>query len=946
MVAQSHIQYSFNSGEWAPALNARVDLAKYKSGAALLQNYFVDYRGGASSRAGTKYILQARTSSKAVRLIPFQASVSVGYILEFGDLYIRFYNNGAPILEAATTISGATQASPGVIHDVAHGYSPGDWVFILAVVGMTQLNGNYYIINTVPDADHYTLKDLFGSVVNTVAFGAYVSGGTAQRVYTLPSPYLAADLALIKFAQNVDKLILCNTSYAPQVLTLIASNNWTLNAITFGTTVGTPSGLVAATTLSSGTVNYSYLVTAVDANGQESGVSTPVALNSKTDLRTVAGTNRITWNAVSGASSYNVYKAELSYINIVAAGAQYGFIGNVTGVTFDDSNIAPDFSQTPPIAQNPFVGSPVDHLTITTPGNYTTVPSITIAAPASGATATASAVLQVTGTPGGAASGGSNWAVGDLSFYSNGVVLVAATVDAGFNVTSWRPIGFPGTSGGSISSGSTPVGSQIGSGPNGGGGFSNATFVWGVGIITMINHGSGYTAAPAVTFSSGAAAATAVLGAASAGNPAVPGFFQQRLVLAGQTTAPQSFFMSQPGSYYNFDTTDPAQADDGIYGALVSGQLNTIKSMISQPNGLILLSDKASWLVNGGGSGTAIDATNPVANAQSFSGASDVPPIVSNYDILFVQAKNSIVRDNSFNFYANVFTGTDISVISSHLFYGFQVLEWAWAEEPFKIVWGIRNDGTLLSLTFLKEQEFIGWAHSVTQGLFKSVATITESTASAGIVDAIYLVVERTINGQTLQYIERMAERIFPNGATDAWCVDAGIQYSGAPATTFTGAQQLAGATVTGLADGVVIPPFAMPTNGTFVLANAASKVTVGLAFTPALQTLALDLGEPTIQGKPKKIVGVTVRVEDTLGLTIGSDASHQVVMKDLVVGNVSTTLTGQSSQMILGLVTGDAYTKLDPTYTIPGQYYINQPNPLPCSILGVIPQIIVGDTK
>ena len=79
------IQSSFNSGEWSPKLFSRVDIAKYRSGAALLQNFFVDYRGGASTRPGTKYVLQCFKSATAVRLIPFQASFSVGYVLEFGD---------------------------------------------------------------------------------------------------------------------------------------------------------------------------------------------------------------------------------------------------------------------------------------------------------------------------------------------------------------------------------------------------------------------------------------------------------------------------------------------------------------------------------------------------------------------------------------------------------------------------------------------------------------------------------------------------------------------------------------------------------------------------------------------------------------------------------------------------------------------------------------------
>src|SRR5262245_39956871 len=99
-MAQPVIQHSFNAGELAPQLGARTDLAKYRSTAALLRNFFVDYRGGASTRMGTKYVIQAYKSSTPVRTIPFQASFSVNYVLEFGDFYIRFHFNGAPILES------------------------------------------------------------------------------------------------------------------------------------------------------------------------------------------------------------------------------------------------------------------------------------------------------------------------------------------------------------------------------------------------------------------------------------------------------------------------------------------------------------------------------------------------------------------------------------------------------------------------------------------------------------------------------------------------------------------------------------------------------------------------------------------------------------------------------------------------------------------------------
>ena len=474
------------------------------------------------------------------------------------------------------------------------------------------------------------------------------------------------------------------------------------------------------------------------------------------------------------------------------------------------------------------------------------------------------------------------------------------------------------------------------------GGGTAATFdlTWAVFDIDITESGTEYVSAPSITFSAGTAAATATLGPTADGNPSVPAFFQQRFVLAATALAPQTVYMSQPGSYFNFDISIPTQDDNAITAAIVSGQLNNIKALIPQPGGLIVLTDGASFLINGGSLGAPVTPSAITANAQSFLGCNDMPPIVVNYDILYVQSKGSSVRDASYNFYANVFTGSDISILSSHLFFGFKLNEWAWAEEPYKIVWAIRNDGTMLSLTFIKEQDFIGWSHHDTAGLFKSVCTVVEA-ATVGFQNFIYLAVQRTVNAQTVQYIELMPERATTGLVKDYWTVDCGLQYVGAPQTTFMGAQHLAGLTCTGLADGVIIPPFVMPASGTFTLGTAASKVTVGLAFLPQLQTLYLDTGNPTIQSKMKKIPATTIRVTETLGLRIGTDFGDLVPMKDLVRGNVGS----MTNALVTDLVTGDARTFLDPKWQEQGVFCIDQPYPYPASILGVVPQLTVGDT-
>lgn len=924
-------QASFNSGEWTPNLYARVDLAKYKAGAALLENFFVDYRGGASTRVGTEYINQAYKSATPVRLIPFQASFTTGYVLEFGDGYIRFFYRGSPIIETGVAITAATKANPCVLTIPGHTYSVGEWIYVEDVVGMTQLNQKYYIVLVVA-GNNVTLAGLNGVGVDSLAYNTYVSGGTASRVYTINSPYTSSDdLRLVKYAQSVNQMVICHPNYSPYVLTLVSATNWTLVPISIGATISAPTAPVATITTAAAPgalfANYSYGVTSIGTTGQESSMS-PVAAVVGYDIRQVAGTVKVTWSAVTGATAYNVYKSMVSYFGVVPIGIQYGFIGTCKDVNFIDSNIAADFTQTPPISKNPFIGSGIDHVDVTSAGTYTTVPTVSFGgSPTISATAIAILTIQGAITT---SSGGAGYAVGDNVNFGSSIVLQVASVTAGA-VTGWTVI-----SAGYIISGSTPANpiSQVTT--TGGGTGAQITVTWGVGQVIVTGSGAGFGSVPSVIFSSGAATATAVLGSTSNGVPTVPGFVQQRLFLGGLLGAPQTFYLSRPGSYFNFDISQPTRADDSISATLVSGTLNNIKSVVPSNSGMLVLTDKASWVVNGGTAGAALTPSSINANPQSFVGASDVPPIVANYDVLYVQSKGSAVRDLAFNIYFNTFTGTDISTIASHLFYGHTVDEWCWAEQPFYNVNAIRNDGYMLMLTFLKEQEFVGWSHYVTQGDFKSVASVTEPTDTAGTVDAVYTVAERVINGSIVKYIERFAERAFPNGVQDAWCVDAALQYVGSPATNFSGAEHLAGMTVTGLADGTVITPFTMPTNGNFTLTTPASKVTIGLRYTCKLQTLGIDTGDGAIQGRLKKVVSVDVRVKDTLNLKAGSSFNNLVPIKDLIVGNVSSMLTGQDNQIVTDLVTGDAKAIMNPTYTIPGQICIQQSDPIPATVLGL----------
>ncbi len=886
-MAEIAVTASFNSGEWSPSLFARVDIAKYRSAAALLQNFFVDYRGGASTRAGTQYIIQCLPGIN--RLIPFQAAYNIGYELLFSNNAIRFIFQGSPVLENSFAISAATKANPLVITATGNNYVIGDWVFVSEVVGMTQINGRYFIVSNVSGA-LVTLHDLFGLAVDSTGYTTYASGGIVQRIYTLASPYAAADLALLKFTQLTTNMIITHNSYAPYELTLISAIDWIVATVSLKPPLP-PTGLSTGSSLpnigntacaSVGQAYYGYVVTSVDAQvpllQPRRGLIGP-----KVDIRTYGGTNSISWGAVAGAVAYNVYESSISYFGASPPGAYYGFVGTAFGTTFVDDNIGPDFAEGPPNSENPFVGTGVAFITVTVAGTYTSVPSVTLSGGTPTTPASAAAILTVQSAPT-ITAGGSGFAIGDTVNFTVGILMSVTNVSSGA-ITAWA-ISSPG----SITSGSTPANPIAQYQTSGSGTGATMTATWGVGQVYLVTPGLGYNSTPTVVFGSGSAAATATLSSTGAGNPGVCTIFQHRLVLAQTPGAPQTFWMSVPGAYFNYNTHKPVNEGDAITGTLTSGVLNTIKSFASVPSGLLCLTDKAAWAITGGfnfsGVSSAVSPFSIVASQQSFIGGNDMPIIISNYDFLYVTSDGTKVRDLTYNIYFNTFTGTDISVTASHLFYGFTLTEWAWAQEPFYQVWAVRNDGTLLTLTFLKEQEFIGWSHQVTTGLYKSVASVTEPSIVSGTIDAVYTVVERVVNGQTVKYVERFAERVFPLGLQDAWCVDSALRYTGAATLAFQGAEHLSGLSVTGLATDnlgnvTVIAPFVMPYNGEFTLpapttpATGYTQITVGLPFTCQLQTMPLDLGEPSVQGKAKKINNVDVRVNQTLGLQIGPDFSH-----------------------------------------------------------------------
>lgn len=311
-------QRSFAGGEVTPEFWARVDDAKYQSGLALCRNFIVKPQGPVENRRGTQFVRKAGASSGSgmpVRVIPFTFSTTQTMVIELGAGYMRFHTDGATLLAGAQTAWSSITA-----------YVVGD---------MCSYSGrNYYCIQAHTNQ-------------TPVSSPTYWYPMPYSGEYEIPAPYTAADVMDLHYVQSADVLTLVHTGYAPRELRRYGATKWLLTTPAFQSSQVPPTGVTATASAGTG-ITYDYVVTSVGAmNTDESAQSSSATCNGNL-FASASNYNTISWSTAAGASRYFVYKK---------SGGLYGYIGQATGTSFTDNNIAADMSRTPPIAQTIFNGA-------------------------------------------------------------------------------------------------------------------------------------------------------------------------------------------------------------------------------------------------------------------------------------------------------------------------------------------------------------------------------------------------------------------------------------------------------------------------------------------------------------------------------------------------------------------------------------------------------------
>jgi len=498
-------------------------------------------------------------------------------------------------------------------------------------------------------------------------------------------------------------------------------------------------------------------------------------------------------------------------------------------------------------------------------------------------------------------------------------------------------------------------------------------------------------------------------------HPSTVTYFQQRRGFANSNNSPETAWLTRSADQDNMNISYPLQEDDAITFTLRGNQVNQIRHLMEIDARFIVLTSGGEWVIQGDASGVVTPSEiNP--RQIGYSGASDLRPVLVSNTALFVQSRGSIIRDLRYEVASDGsgssgYRGRDLSVFSEHLFTSYTIVDWDYAQTPDSIIWAVRNDGVMLGLTYMREQEIWGWHRHTTDGLIENVIVVPEAGE-----DILYAVIKRTIDGTDYRYIERMHSRTISDIEVDAFFVDSGLTYDGrnlavttmtlsggsswtvdetltitasagyflagdvgneivlrsgtdeirftlaayssstvmtgnasktvptslrSAATTdwgmavdqLSGLSHLEGKTVSVLGDGVVDPQQVV-TSGVVTLSRPYEIIHVGLPYISDIETLDLEvMNRETIFDKRKRINSLTVVTQDSKGFWAGDDVSH---LKERRV-EVDLYATPSNPEPEKTEIT------LTASWNNHGRVIIRQPDPLPLTILAVIPSGTVG---
>jgi hypothetical protein len=175
-----------------------------------------------------------------------------------------------------------------------------------------------------------------------------LSAGVPVEIAT---PYVAEDIPRLKFTQIGQRLTIFCKQKTTRELTWLSDESWTLAEFQIVRAIAPPVGaavdVAPPATATQAAKLWRVVVTAVKEGTKEE--SLPSAYAEATMAISANTPATYSWDAVAGASEYNIYRGR---------NGKFGYVGTAVGTTiFHDDGQYPVYAESPPANRNPFPGA-------------------------------------------------------------------------------------------------------------------------------------------------------------------------------------------------------------------------------------------------------------------------------------------------------------------------------------------------------------------------------------------------------------------------------------------------------------------------------------------------------------------------------------------------------------------------------------------------------------
>jgi hypothetical protein len=771
------VQASFSHGEVSPDLFGRVDLQAYGSGLRTSRNAFIKTEGAWCNRQGSQYIGNAvNTTTRGSVLMPFVFSSTQSYVIEIGAGSAQVFSNGAVITTAGpaiasiaiTLVAGVQTTFIGAVSP--HGLSVGQNVVISGNVGTGaySLNGSWTVVSVTSSMD-------FTIVTGLGTSGAVTTPGNIGVPLVISTPYSVADLPNLRYTQSANTLTVVHPKYPPYELTRLSANSFQFIPGVYNNGPFIPTNTDGTTLVyasaQSGTVTLTSTAAIFNANHvgslfylQQQDVSPITPWQADLTL-TLGGASPIGYLVSSNLKNYKCVAYTADGTNAIITGdvapeQQYGTVWDGIGTTGAGTTwqfgVAWQFTD---------FGYGVVKITGFTNSTHVTA---VVQAVIPGQPALLPAMVV----------GGPVTAFGPFNFTGDGTTTTFGTLTA---TTSADPNQYYVTVGGLyVQPPNYTISAAAG----------NIVFITppaNAAPIAVIQLGSAISAQRPGLY----ATSFWAFGAFSTvqGYPSTVSYFPDRLIFAGTPQQPVGVFASQTSQYHNFAVSNPVVNSDAFTVFLNSRQLNTISDLIPLQD-LIVGTANTLWRLWPGQTGTALGPLSISAVPQAFVGETgNAAAVLYGDSMLYAIYGGRRIRDLIYQFQFDKYVGSELTAYARHLIpFGVQVLRMAYAPDPWGQLFVYLSNGAIITCTYVREQQMIAWSRWDTgpysaptkdypfgqpTGTFEDICVVPENNSYA-----LYVLANRTINGQTARYVERMSQWEWPT-TLDYKFMDCSLTYDG-----------------------------------------------------------------------------------------------------------------------------------------------------------------------